>query len=258
MKRRTLLKYGSTGFLTTLGLGVVGQWQIAAAQTSGPLSIQWLGHTCFLFSGGGRRILVNPFRPMGCTAGYRPPNVNADIVMISSRLLDEGYVEGLPGNPRLLSEPGSYEFTNMQVQGISTLHDREGGRRFGRNVVWRWNQAGVSIVHLGGIAAPITIEERILMGRPDVALIPVGGGPKAYNAEEAAAAIQLLNPRIVIPTHYRTAAADNNACDIAGLDGFLAQMAGATINRRGSDTLSVSAGSIPQNGPQVEVLSYRF
>ncbi len=257
MKRRQLIRYAGAGLLTAVGAGLATNLQVAQAQTSNSVSIQNLGHTCFLFTGDGRRILVNPFRPIGCTAGYRPPQVAADLVMISSRLLDEGVVEGVPGNPRLLAEPGAYQFTGMQVQGIPTDHDRVGGRRFGRNVVWRWNQAGLNILHMGGAAAPITVEQQILIGRPDVLIIPVGGGPKAYDPQEARQAIQTLNPRVIIPSHYRTQAADDAACDIGGLDAFLALMEGTPV-RRTTDSLSLGSADLPESGSRIEVLSYRF
>ena len=107
MKRRKLMRYGGAGLLTTLGVGLGGGFNSSVAQTApGNLSIQWLGHTCFLFTSGGLRILVNPFRPLGCTAGYRPPQVGADLVLISSQLLDEGAATGLPGNPQILFQPG--------------------------------------------------------------------------------------------------------------------------------------------------------
>lgn len=254
MKRRQLLGYAGAGLGATLGLGLVGS--AAQAQTAG-VTIRSLGHTAFLFTGGGRRILVNPFRPIGCTAGFPSPAVPADLVMISSRLFDEGSLDGLPGNPRLLAEAGVYEINGMRIQGIRIAHDRQGGQRFGDNIIWRWDMGGLNITHLGGAAAPIEVEQQILIGRPDVLLIPVGGGPKAYNAEEARQAIQTLNPRIIIPTHYRTQAADANTCDISGLDEFLSLMNGTPVQRRG-DSLSVSSGSLPSEGSRIEVLSYRF
>jgi L-ascorbate metabolism protein UlaG (beta-lactamase superfamily) len=216
-----------------------------------------LGHTCFLFTGGGTKILVNPFRTIGCTAKYRPPKVAADLVLISSQLLDEGAVEDLPGNPKLIYEPGVYEFKGIKFQGIAIPHDRKGGKQFGTNVAWQWQQAGINILHLGGAAAPITIEQKILIGRPDVALVPVGGGAKAYNAEEAKQAIQTINPKLIIPTHYRTQAADEATCDISPLDNFLTVMNGMTVRRSNSDTISLSPGNLPENGA-IQVLSYKF
>jgi len=256
MKRREFIQYGGAGILTAAGIAASAHGQTAQAQTANALSIQWLGHTCFLFSGQGRRILVNPFRPLGCAAGYRAPNVSVDLVLISSRLFDEGSTDSLPDNIRVLLESGVYDFRGLQIQGIRMDHDRLGGRRFGTNTAWRWTQAGLSILHLGGGAAvPITVEQQILMGRPDVLIIPVGGGTKAYTPEEAKQALQVLNPKIIIPTYYRTAAADSATCDILPLDNFLTLMEGTPVQRNG-DTVSLRPSDLPATGSKIEVFSY--
>ena len=251
MKRRELI-YAGAGLLAGLGLSLADR-EPAQAQ-SGGVTIQYLGHTCFLFSGGGRRILVNPFRPGGCTAGYRAPKPAADLVMISSRLLDEGAVDGLVGNPRILFEPGVYQLNGLQVQGIGTDHDDVGGKHFGSNVVWKWSQGGVNLLHMGGAAAPITTEQQILMGRPDVLLLPVGGGPKAFTPEEAQAAVQRLNPKLVIPTQFLTSAADSSACDILPVDNFLSLMSGTPTQNVGS-SITVAAGDLPSS-LQIRVMKY--
>ncbi|WP_299408852.1 MBL fold metallo-hydrolase [Acaryochloris sp. IP29b_bin.148] len=256
MNRRRFMHYVQAGLITSLGAGLATQWQSSPAQAAGSLSIRWLGHTCFLFSGSGVQVLVNPFRPVGCTANYPSPQTSANIVLISSRLLDEGVVEGLPGRPKLLFEPGAYKTNGLQFQGIRTLHDRVNGYRFGTNVAWKWVQGGVNVVHLGGIASPISVDQKILMGRPDVLLIPVGGSAKAYNPEEAKAAIQTLNPKMVIPTHYKTAAADESACDLQSVDAFLSLMQGTTIRRPGGSGITVSSSNLPSSGPIIQVLNY--
>lgn len=257
MNRRNLLKYAGATFAGTLGLGLASQFQSSQAQSSS-LTITALGHTAFLFTGGGQRILVNPFKAIGCTAGYAEPSVGADLVLLSSRLFDEGFLGDRYANSRVFDEPGDYQNVNgLSIQGVSMPHDRLNGRRFGTNVAWVWNQAGVRVVHLGGAAAPISIEDKILIGRPDVLLLPVGGGPKAYTPEEAVEAVRSLNPRIIIPTHYRTAAADADTCDIVGVDQFVALMSGTPVTQ-GDNTLSISSGSLPSDGMRIEVLSYAF
>lgn len=258
MKRRQLLGYAGVGMLSTLALTLASELTTAAAPANGALSVQWLGHTCFLFSSGGTRILVNPFRNLGCTAGYRVPKVETDLVLISSQLLDEGAVEQVPGNPQLSYEPGVFQFQGIQVQGIAIDHDRQGGKRFGRNVAWQWTQGGIKILHLGGAAAPINIEQRILLGRPDLLLVPVGNGPKAYTPQEAQVAVQTLNPRLIIPTHYRTQAADAASCDLVPLDEFLKLMEGVPVRRSNSDTVTITAKDLPESGSAILVLSYKF
>lgn len=260
MKRRQLIRYAGTTLLAATGTALASGLQAYQAQQSKPsgsLLVQWLGQTCFLFTGGGLRILVNPFRTIGCTAGFRLPKVEADLVLISSQLWDEGAAEGLPGNPRVLYEPGVYEINGIKFQGISLAHDREGGRRFGMNVSWRWTQAGIKIVHLGGAAAPIEIEQKILMGSPDLALIPVGGGPKAYNPEEAKQAMEVLNPRIMIPTQYLTEAADKKACDLVSVDQFLQLVEGMNVRQINDNQIRISPKDLPKEGTVIRILNYK-
>jgi L-ascorbate metabolism protein UlaG (beta-lactamase superfamily) len=266
MKRRQFLQTIGAGGATALATGVLGaqaqaqtRAQIPQAQaqapsaTGGGLTVQFLGHSSFLFSGSGQRLLVNPYRSIGCTAGSKLPPVAADTVLISSRLLDEGYIEGVPGDPRILFDPGIYQLGPVQLQGIRTPHDRLGGRRFGTNVAWRWSQGGLTVLHLGGAAAPIAIEQKILMGTPDVVCIPVGGGPKAYTPEEAKQAIGILNPKIVIPTQYRTAAADTKSCELAAVEQFLGLMGGVPV-RRGGSSLTLRSGDLPKQGFVIQVM----
>lgn len=271
MNRRQFMRYAQASGLATLGLGLTSglhayQAQSPARSTTnspkGTLSVQSLGHTCFLVTGGDRklkRVLVNPFRPGGCTAGYRVPKLAADLVLISSSLLDEGAIDVVPGNPKLLYEAGPYLVDGVQFEGVTTEHDRQGGRRFGSNIVWRWTQAGMNILHLGGVAAPITLEQKILMlkYRPDILFLPVGGSAKAYNPQEAKQAVQELNPKLIIPMHYRTQAADAKSCDLVPLEEFITLMDGTPVRRAG-DALTIKPSDLPTQGSAIAVLSYKF
>lgn len=268
LKRRQLIRYTTIGLLSASWTTFRSGWDFYQAETrsnqpSKPenqsLSIQWFGHTCFLFTGGGTRILVNPFQRIGCTKGYRDVStLNPDLVLISSRLLDEGVVDGFKGNPGLLYEPGVYKFNEMRVEGIKIDKDREKGRRFGSNVSWLWKQAGIKILHLGALAGKVGIEQQILMGRPDILLIPVGGGVKAYQPEEAKKVIELLKPKMVIPTHYKTKAADENACDLEGIEPFLSVMNGLKVRQLNGDTLTLNLNDLTNNDPLINIFAYQF
>ena len=255
MKRRQLIGYAGAGLVTAVVTNLVDPVPVNA-QSSG-VSIQWLGHTCFLLTNGNVKILINPFTTLGCTAKYRPPKVASDLVLISSQLLDEGAIDKIPGNPKLVYQPGVYEFRGVKFQGITTDHDRHSGKRFGKNVAWKLNQGGINLLHLGGSAAPITLEQKILMGRPDVLFIPVGGSAKAYNAVEAKQAIGVLNPKLVIPTHYRTQAADAKECDITPVDDFLTLMQGVNVRRSNNDSVAINSKILPEN-TEIQVLTYKF
>jgi len=258
MKRRQLIRYGGTSLLTAIGILGSDFATVTQAQSSNnSVTITNLGHTCFLFSGNGIKVLVNPFFPLGCTAGYKAPTVEPDLVLISSFLLDEGAIEDVPGNPQIITNPGDYKVKNIVFKGISTPHDREGGRRFGQNIAWRWNQGGITILHLGGAAAPISLEEKILMGSPDLLLIPVGGGVKAYNPEQAKQAIDTLKPRVVIPTQYITDAADKDSCDLVGVDDFLALTKGMESKKLNTHSIAIKRSDLPKDKTVIRVLTVK-
>ncbi|MFN3926935.1 MAG: MBL fold metallo-hydrolase [Pseudanabaenaceae cyanobacterium] len=241
MQRRQFLTItGGLGLGTALGV------LPTYAQAQDVLTIRWFGHLAFEFRGGGLRLFSHPFRPAGCTAGMRLPKpIEADYVLISSRLWDEGYLDALPQEMQVLAEPGIYNLKGTTFQGIAVPHDRLGGRRFGENVMWRWQQSGINILHMGGAAAELTPEQRILVGRPDILIIPVGGSDKAYNTQEAWQMIQTLNPRVVIPSYYRTSKAAET-CPQKGLDEFLSLAPREKTARVKTPDYSLRARDLPE------------
>ncbi len=187
------------------------------------VQIRSFGHSALLIKGGGHSVLLNPFKAVGCAEGLSEPNrVSADVVLASSDLADEGNrnVKGL-----FLSEPGSYRIGNLALEGFTAPHDRFGGRRYGLATAWQWVQGGVNFVHLGGSVSPIKFQQKLLIGRPDVLVIAVGGGAKVYNAREAAAVVKYLNPKIVIPVQY-VRGTTPSSCDQTGIEPFLEAMEG--------------------------------
>ncbi len=253
MQRRKFIQCAGGGVLTSLGLSW-GQ-EIFAQNLPPTLTIEWFGHSCFLFTGDNQKILVNPFTNVGCTAGYKLPRPETDLILISSQLLDEGSVDDFPTDIKILYDPGDYKIKEMTLRGISMDHDREGGRRFGRNVAWSWTQGGVKILHLGGAAAPISLEQKILMTKPDVLIIPVGGGEKNYNAEEAKKVILELSPKIVIPSQYLTKAADTNVCKLSKVEDFLTLIPQKQVGILKGNSLALSSKNLPKNEFLVRVLT---
>jgi L-ascorbate metabolism protein UlaG (beta-lactamase superfamily) len=121
----------------------------------------------------------------------------------------------------------------LKIDGIAGPHDRIGGRRFGQSTLWRWEQGGLSFAHLGGTAARLSPADRVMLGRPDVLIIGVGGGAKVYDGREAAEIVRELQPRRVIPVQYVSGKTPKD-CDQGGVQPFLEAMAGTPVQRRGS------------------------
>ena len=206
---------------------------------AGGVTITNYGHSALLINGGGQSVLINPFRAVGCAKGLAEPRVTANVILASSELPDEG---ARIANGTFLSRPGSFRIGGLNLEGFSAPHDRIGGRRYGQSTLWRWQQGGLSFAHLGGTAAKLSGEDKVLLGRPDVLIIGVGGGGKVYNGKEAAEVVKALNPRRVIPVQYVSGEAPVG-CDQTGVQPFLDSLGGIKVQRVGTTlTLPSSLG----------------
>jgi len=201
---------------------------LAASANTG-VTITSYGHSALLIQGGGAKVLVNPFKAVACASGLAEPRVSANVILASSLLLDEG---APVAKGKFLSQPGSYRLAGLKIEGISAPHDRFGGRRFGQATLWRWNQGGLSFAHLGGTAAQLSPEDRVLLGKPDVLIVGVGGGAKVYDGAEAAAVVRELAPKRVIPVQYVSGKTPAN-CDQSSVEPFLEAMKGTSVKRVG-------------------------
>ncbi|MCX5941127.1 MAG: MBL fold metallo-hydrolase [Cyanobium sp. LacPavin_0818_WC50_MAG_67_9] len=219
--------------LSSLGLGTALLAASPALAGSG-VTITSYGHSALLISGGGASVLINPFKAVACAAGLAEPRVSATVVLASSRLLDEG---APVARGKMLVEPGSFKVGGLAIEGIAGPHDRVNGRRFGQSTLWRWKQGGLDIAHLGGTAAKLSPSDKVMLGRPDVLIIGVGGGAKVYTGGEAADVVRELKPRRVIPVQYVSGKTPKD-CDQTSVQPFLDAMAGTPVKRTGR-TLSL-------------------
>ena len=213
--------------IRTLAAAAVALPLAASANTG--VTITSSAHSALLIQGGGAKVLVNPFKAVACASGLAEPRVSANVILASSLLLDEG---APVAKGKFLSQPGSYRLAGLKIEGISAPHDRFGGRRFGQATLWRWNQGGLSFAHLGGTAAKLSPEDRVLMGKPDVLIVGVGGGAKVYDGAEAAAVVRELAPKRVIPVQYVSGKTPAN-CDQSSVEPFLEAMKGTSVKRVG-------------------------
>ena len=181
-----------------------------------------LGHGSFLIQGEEKSIILNPFKAVGCASELDEPNTdNADFILASSKLADEGYN---PNNKLMFVDPGIYQFDDIFLNGITVPHDRVGGRRLGMSTVWIWEQNNLKIVHMGGAAGEIDIDSEIILSRPDILFISVGGGFKSYDGKEASKIVKTLKPSIVIPVHFIRGKKRSEDCSLSNANLFLENM----------------------------------
>ena len=164
------------------------------------MEITWLGHSCFRIKGKEAILVTDPYQE---SLGYPPSKLQANIVTLTHQHPGHNYVAGVEGNPKVLKGPGEYEIAEVFIRGIKTFHDSIQGGKQGKNTIYIMEMDRVNLCHLGDLGhmpSPQQIEE---IGSIDVLLVPVGG-VSTIDARVAAEIVRLLNPKIVIPMHYRT------------------------------------------------------
>ena len=195
---------------------------IPSSAMAGDLLLKSFGHGSFLIKGREKSVLLNPFKAVGCASELNEPTgVSTDLILASSRLADEGFN---PNNQLMFVEPGVYQFEDILLNGIEVPHDRVGGRRLGMATVWSWEQNNLKIVHMGGAAGQIDINSQIILSRPDILFISIGGGFKSYNGKEASDVVKILKPSIVIPVYFISGSNNRDDCDLSNADLFLEKM----------------------------------
>jgi len=181
------------------------------------MEITWLGHSCFKLKGKQATVLTDPFSP---ATGYILGKQTAQIITVSHGHPGHANVDSIGGEPKVVRGPGEYEINNVILLGMNTYHDAEKGTVRGKNTVYLIDIDDIMVCHLGDLGHVLTAEQAAKLETVDVLLVPVGGG-STIDATQAAETVRRLEPKIVIPMHYKTEALKR---DIATEERFLKEM----------------------------------
>ena len=210
------------------------------------MDISWLGHSCFRIKGSHVIVITDPYSP---DLGYSLGKPTARIVTVSHQHPGHSYVEGIGGGPRLVSRPGEYEINGVLIIGIATFHDADKGEKRGKNTVYLIEVDEVSICHLGDLGHVLTAQQVEEIGNVDVLMLPVGG-VSTINASVAAEVVRQLEPKVVVPMHYKTLALSR---DLEPVEGFLKEVGVKQVEPQSK--LSLTKSSLPLS-TQVSLLEY--
>lgn len=144
--------------------------------------------------------MTDPFKGIGIPE----PKAAADVVLVSHGHRDHNNVKPVLGKDGEVLESfvGVKEVKGLTVKGVETFHDNSNGSRRGKNIVYTFGLDGVQFCHLGDLGHELTSSTVEDIGKLDVLFVPVGGfftiGP-----ETATKVCEELNPKIIMPMHYR-------------------------------------------------------
>lgn len=203
------------------------------------MRLKWLGHACFLIvSGDGVRIITDPYE-VGGGINYSPINETADIVVVSHDHADHNNISVIKGKPEVVKGSGSKKVKGVEFKGIATYHDEAKGRQRGANTVFCFSVDDIRICHLGDLGHELSPEQALEIGEVDILLIPVGGF-YTIEAKTATKVGDKLNPKIIVPMHFKTPKCDY---PIAGVGDFL--QGRKNVRKLESSEVEVTAKDLP-------------
>jgi L-ascorbate metabolism protein UlaG (beta-lactamase superfamily) len=213
------------------------------------MKITWQGHACFYVeSSSGMRIVTDPYTPS--IAGLAPLTEPADIVVMSSD--NDTYHSdgaGVPGNPVIVNalavarEGGSREVKGVTIRAIEAMESLVHKTHPDNNALYRFAVDGVEVGHMGDVGNPLSLAQMEFFRGVDV-LLALTGGPPTIELDDLDAVIREVQPKIVIPMHYRILQLNLN---IFALDAFTSRYPAGVVDVRDDISLDVSADVLPMS-----------
>lgn len=212
--------------------------------------ITYFGHSCFkLQDKTGSDAVTVVTDPFDKAVGIKVLSCEADIVTVSHDHHDHNNISALRGKPLVIDCAGEYDVKGIGIEGVESYHDEKEGAERGLNIIYRISMDDISIVHLGDVGHTLSPKQLDRLAGCDVLLIPVGG-KYSLDSKKAVEVVSQLEPRIVIPMHYK---AGESKMDIDGVDKFVKELG---LSPRKEEKLKISKKELPQEDMELVVMSF--
>ena len=174
------------------------------------MKIKFYAHASFRLEGSGLSLITDPYEPV--LSGFDPINEPADLVVMSSSHdrfhCDSSHVSGQPRvvNALELSAEGE-EVLGLRVEPYlarerwqwACLFQLTRPRPF---AMYSFTLDGIRVLHTGDLSRPVpSAQIERLRGQVDVMMV-VAGVVHTIGHEDLLAAIEAIEPKVVIPMHY--------------------------------------------------------
>ena len=215
------------------------------------MDIKYLGHSSFFIKTKNAKIVTDPYGQE--STGMKFPKTEADIVTISHDHGDHNYVEGIKGEPLILTWPGEYEKNEVRITGFGSFHDSKGGIERGSNVMYKFEDNDISVLHCGDLGHLLNDEITEQIGAVDILMVPVGGF-FTITAEEAVKVVNQIEPSMVIPMHYNQPGLNQETfANLQDLSVFLKEIGAEDVQP--TDKITVKKDQLNPESTRVIVLS---
>lgn len=206
------------------------------------LQIRWHGHSCFEIT-NDITIVTDPHD--GKSIGIPEPMVKGDIILVSHDHYDHNSVKSVDKpSSKVIKDVRKRTIDDVEIRGIEAFHDKAQGAKRGSNIMFKFTVDGVSFCHLGDLGHELNKDYLEDIGAVDVLFIPIGG-TFTVDDKKAWEIIKMINPRIIVPMHYKIGGL---SLPIAGIDSFLEQNPFRLLNV--GNEIEIDKGDLPEE-PEV-------
>jgi len=205
------------------------------------MTIRYLGHSSFLIKAKEGVVVIDPFDPG--MVGFPFPKVSANIVLVTHEHPDHNNAAAVGGDPFVINGPGEYEVSGIKVWGLPTFHDKNRGAERGKNTVYLFEAEGLTLCHLGDVGHLLMEETAGEIGNPDILFVPTGG-VYTIDHEEAAKVVAQLEPKIVVPMHFKVPGMKKDFDGLSEVSAFLEEMGATEVGVQ--KELKVTTGTLPE------------
>jgi L-ascorbate metabolism protein UlaG (beta-lactamase superfamily) len=176
------------------------------------MHVEWYGQSAFALTAPEATVFIDPFADMSSLADrgmqFDYPAIeagSADLILVTHEHRDHNGVDAIAGDPPVLrSTAGKLQSPIGEVVAVASEHDDEAGTARGPNTIFVFDLDGVRTAHFGDFGqSELRDRQAAAIGDVDLVFLPVGAGP-TIGAAQAAAIVERLGPRWVVPMHYRT------------------------------------------------------
>jgi L-ascorbate metabolism protein UlaG (beta-lactamase superfamily) len=176
------------------------------------MQVEWYGQSAFRLSSSETTVAIDLFadlsglRDRGLQFDYPPiEGLAAELLLVTHEHADHNGIEAVRGDPMILrSTAGRLVAPIGEVTAVASEHDQSAGTERGPNTIFAFELDDLRVCHFGDFGQRALRDEQAeAIGRVDLLFVPVGGGP-TVGAQQAAAIVDRLSPRWVVPMHYRT------------------------------------------------------
>ncbi len=171
------------------------------------MHITYHGLSCFKIvaktAGRGSDDVTIITAPYDKKCGLRPPQGNADVVLVPHVDPMFNNPDVLRGEPLVINRPGEFAVKGINIIGRDVPADMRGGKTRGNTVIFALDIEDMKIAYLAGIGQDLAPDVLDAVIGADILFLPIGD-TDGIDGKTAEILARKIEAKIIIPMQYKT------------------------------------------------------